>query len=322
MAAFPEALGGSGLSEGNRQGELCTILRLIGAADLSLARLIECHCNAISLVGRYGTEAQLVSLADSVAEGALSGVWGADDAAGLKIIENGGRSELKGRKILASGAGIVTRPIVTAAGPDGQTMCLLDLAPDHAFDLSGWNAQGMRSTATGAVGLSGIRIGANEMVGSTGDFMRQPHFSGGAWRFCAAHLGAMEKLVELFREHLVTRKRGDDPYQIQRVAQCVAAAKTARFWIEDAARRLGAEDSEPESVVAFVNMTRMVTERSALDIMEAVQRGVGLVSFIRPHPVERISRDLATYLRQPVPDLAMADAARAFLKSVSAVGEF
>jgi len=65
-----------------------------------------------------------------------------------------------------------------------------------------------------------------------------------------------------------------------------------------------------------------VTERCALDVMQIVQRGVGLTSFVRPHPIERISRDLATYLRQPVPDLAMSDGARSFLGSTQPVGEF
>ena len=66
----------------------------------------------------------------------------------------------------------------------------------------------------------------------------------------------------------------------------------------------------------------MVTERCALDVMETVQRGVGLMSFMRPNPIERISRDLATYLRQPVPDLAMSDGAKVFLASSLPVGEF
>jgi alkylation response protein AidB-like acyl-CoA dehydrogenase len=322
LAAFPETHGGSGLSEASRQGDLCTVLRLIGAGDLSVARLFEGHVNAISLVCRYGTDAQIASLAGSVNDGALAAVWGADDAAGLKIVTNGSRAELSGRKILASGAGFVTRPIVTAIGAEGPLMCLLDLPKHYDADLSGWNAQGMRSTATGAVALSGIPIGRDQIIGSPGDFMRQPYFSGGAWRFCAAHLGAMERLVELFRDHLVSRGRGDDPYQLQRVAQCIAAARTARFWVEDAARKLGSEDDDATAVVAFANLTRMVTERSALDIMEAVQRGAGLVSFIRPNPIERIARDLSTYLRQPVPDLAMSDAARAWLHSTAPVGEF
>jgi alkylation response protein AidB-like acyl-CoA dehydrogenase len=289
---------------------------------LSVARLFEGHVNAISLVCRYGTDAQVASLASSVAAGNLSAVWGADDAAGLKIIVEGGQTALRGRKILASGAGLVTRPVVTATGSDGQLMCLLDLPEDTKTDLSSWTAQGMRSTATGSVELSGLSIGPDEIVGVAGDFMRQPHFSGGAWRFCAAHLGAMERLVELFRQHLNSRGRGDDPYQLERVARCVAAARTARFWVEEAARRLGGEENDAAAVVAFVNLTRTVTERAALDIMEAVQRGVGLVSFIRPSPIERICRDLSTYLRQPVPDLAMSDAARAWLASSLPVGDF
>jgi alkylation response protein AidB-like acyl-CoA dehydrogenase len=240
----------------------------------------------------------------------------------LKIVDGDKGAELSGKKILASGAGLVTRPIVTAKCGAAQVMCLLDLSPDHPVDLSGWTAQGMRSTATGAVELSGIAIGGDEIIGAEGDFMRQPHFSGGAWRFCAAHLGAMERLVELFRAHLLSRGRADDPYQLQRAAQSVASVKTARFWIEEAARRLGGEGADPDAVVAFANLTRMVTERSALDVMEAVQRGVGLLSFIRPNPIERICRDLSTYLRQPVPDLAMSDAARAWLKSEFTVGEF
>ncbi|MGP9810566.1 acyl-CoA dehydrogenase family protein [Rhodopseudomonas sp. NSM] len=322
MAAFPERLGGSGLCENERQGALCTVLRMVGGGDLSIGRLFEGHVNAISLVCRYGTEAQMAALAADVANGALCGVWGADDAAGLKIVGAGASTELRGRKILASGAGFVTRPIVTAKAGDDQLMCLLRLAPDHPVDLSGWSAQGMRSTATGAVELSGIRIGEDEVVGVAGDFMRQPYFSGGAWRFCAAHLGAMERLVELFRDHLVSRGRGEDPYQLQRVADCVASARTTRFWVEEAARRFGSGDKDATAIVGFANMTRMVTERSALDIMEAVQRGVGLPSFIRPSPVERICRDLATYLRQPVPDLAMSDAARSWLTSSEPVGDF
>jgi hypothetical protein len=38
--------------------------------------------------------------------------------------------------------------------------------------------------------------------------------------------------------------------------------------------------------------------------------------------VERVCRDLATYLRQPVPDLAMSDGARVYLNSSLSVGEF
>jgi alkylation response protein AidB-like acyl-CoA dehydrogenase len=320
MSPFPKEFGGADLCEPGLHNELCTILRLLGSADLSVARLYEGHVNAVSLLARYGRRDQMQALSEHVAKGGLSAVWGADDAMGLHVVHGKSRF-LQGRKILASGAGFVSAPVVTAVADGCQIMCILYLA-DQKVDLSAWTAQGMRSTATGAIELSGTVISSDNVIGMAGDFMRQPYFSGGAWRFCAAHAGATERLVDLFRNHLVARSRGDDPYQLERLARCIASAKTARQWVEEAARRLSTDGPDSVNVVAFANLTRMVTERCALDVMEAVHRGVGLTSFVRPHPIERISRDLATYLRQPVPDLAMSDGAKSFLSSGLSVGEF
>ena len=152
--------------------------------------------------------------------------------------------------------------------------------------------------------------------------MQQPFFSGGAWRFCAIHLGAIERLTELFRDDLVSRNRGGDPYQRERLAQCAVATGTALLWIEEAALRFANDLLTPAHVVAYVNLTRMVTERAGLDVMELVQRGMGLKGFIRPNPVERICRDLSTYLRQPAPDLAMSDAAGALMEETLPLGPF
>ncbi len=55
--------------------------------------------------------------------------------------------------------------------------------------------------------------------------------------------------------------------------------------------------------------------------MELVHRSVGLASFMRPNPIERIARDLATYLRQPAPDRALAGAAAWMLASEASAFE-
>jgi alkylation response protein AidB-like acyl-CoA dehydrogenase len=321
MAPFPAAMGGEDLLVPGRQPDLFRVLRLVGCADLSLGRLIEGHINAVALVCRYGDAAQVGALAGAIADGGLAGVWGADDAAGLRIVRHDQGWRLTGRKIMASGAGFVARPVITAGTEAGPVMLLPRLAGDDRADRSGWTAQGMRSTATGSVDFTGMVLGADQILGEPGDFMRQPHFSGGAWRFCAVHLGGAERLVDLLRDHLVSRGRDADPYQVQRVAHCAAATTTAAFWIAEAARRMALPAGDAVQTVAFVNMTRMVTERAALDVLEAVHRGVGLQAFLRPHPIERIARDLATYLRQPVPDLAMADAGRFVLASPNPIGD-
>lgn len=320
-APLAVAHGGGGLAGPEQADDLLDILRLVGSADLVLGRLFEGHVNAIALVERYGARTQAGDLALAVRDGALSAVWAADGAQPLVAEPWNGGVRLRGRKVLASGAGLVTRPLVTAATDEGPLLLLLDLGAGARTELGGWTAQGMRATATGTIDLDGLTLGADAVIGEPGDVMRQPVFSGGAWRFCAVHLGAAEQLVDLMRAHLVARGRDGDPYQIQRIASCAAAVGSAGFWIRAAARRLADDGLDADDTVAFVNLTRMVTERAALDVLEAVHRGVGLAAFMRPTPIERVSRDLATYLRQPVPDLAMADAGRSVLASSRATGD-
>jgi alkylation response protein AidB-like acyl-CoA dehydrogenase len=169
----------------------------------------------------------------------------------------------------------------------------------------------MRASATGAVDFSGLRIDPIDILGEDGDYERQPYFSGGAWRFCAVQLGGMDMLLDLLRAHLSRTGRGGDPHQAARLGDAGIAVETARLWVERAARM--AEEAEqiqePERIVAYVNLTRLAVERAGLCLLELVHRSVGLQSFMRPNPIERISRDLATYLRQPAPDRALVNAA-------------
>jgi hypothetical protein len=64
--------------------------------------------------------------------------------------------------------------------------------------------------------------------------------------------------------------------------------------------------------VATVNLGRIAVEAACLDAMRLVQRSIGLSSFRQGTPVERICRDLATYLRQPAPDDVLTLGARWF----------
>lgn len=315
MAPFPVRLGGCGLVEPAAAGALCHVLRLVGGGDLSVGRLYEGHVNAVALVARYGTPAQLERLAAEVRAGAMSGVWNAEGALPATLEHRGGVWQLAGAKILASGAGSITRPIVPVARDGAVVMTMPHLVPGERADLSRWTAQGMRSTATGTVDLQGLPIGPDQIVGRDDDYRAQPHFFGGAWRFCAVQLGAVDRLLDLFRADLDRLGRGGDPYQRARIAACATAAETAGLWVVEAARLVVAEARPTADILAYVGLTRGVTERAGLDVMEAVHRGLGLGSFTRPHPAERVARDLATYLRQPAPDGAMADAAAAVLAS-------
>ena len=311
-AALPREWGGAGIGA----SALCEILREIGSGSLPLGRLFEGHVNAIDLVLRYGSGEQIQLVAREARNGKLSGVWNTDDRENLRLEFERGGYRLQGRKILASGAGWIERPIVTATDEnDRRLMIMPRLRAGERSDLSSWTAHGMRASATGTVDFSGIAVEPMEIIGDDGDYERQPAFSGGAWRFAAVHLGGMERLFDLLREHLRRTSRGGDPHQAARLGQAAIATETGRLWVERAAEI--AEDGKraPDQIVAYVNLARLAVERAGLDLMELIHRSVGLQALMRPNPIERISRDLATYLRQPGPDRALTNAAEWALRS-------
>ena len=303
---------------------LSAALRLVGRASLPLGRIFEGHVNAVRLVLRRGNAAQAQRAArDLRAGGHLFGVWNTDPPGGEPplTLHDG---VLKGRKVLCSGAGRVARALVTARGaaaPDAPPrMVLVRLRPDERADLSGWTAQGMRASATGAVDFTGLRVEPADLIGEPGDYALEPDFSGGAWRFAAVHCGGIEAVLGALRDHLRRTGRGADPHQAARLGQAAIAAETARLWVEAAAARAEAPGAGAEAV-AHVGLARLAVERAALDVLELAQRSVGLQALMRPNPLERMARDLATYLRQPAPDRVLAGAAACVLGAPAEPGD-
>ncbi len=304
-APLPPGLGGSSLGMTSDTAPLLRdVLRRIGGASLSLGRLYEGHVNAIRLVTQYGTVAQLALLAKEANCGRLSAVWNAQSGDGLRF---NGRS-LRGGKIYCSGIGLVHRPILTATGPDGLVMLMPDISA-VAGDLSAWTPLGMKATLTGFADFTGVEVSEIDRVGVPGDYYRSPLFSGGAWRVLAVQLGALERLVALYRTQMSNRGRSDDPIQRRRFGKTAASLETCRLWSARAANIAEDVEQDPAEIDAVVNFARAAFERAALDIIERVERGVGLSAMLRPDPIERTVRDLTTYLRQPFPDAALDSAA-------------
>jgi alkylation response protein AidB-like acyl-CoA dehydrogenase len=146
-ATLPPEFGGAAL----RGLALCDVFRQIGSGSLPLGRLFEGHVNALDLVLRYGRRDQVALVAREAHEGKMFGVWNTDDGQGLRLICTPGRFHLDGRKILASGAGHIERPIVTASDDKGRKLIVMPrLRLGERADLSHWTAHGMRASATGA----------------------------------------------------------------------------------------------------------------------------------------------------------------------------
>lgn len=314
-APVPESLGGLGAGTEPSGGRIALeVLRLCGQGNPSVARLVEAHMNALRLIVRYGTPMQVrEAVADALA-GHLFGLWVTDARADSVRVVAG---RLCGRKEPCSGAGHCTRAVITAEHNGETRLVFVRLSGrEPVAPLRGM--QGMRAAANGAVSVDGVLAPNGFIIGRPGDYLREPDFSCGAWRTSAATLGVLDALVQATGLHLVGRNQADAPMQQARFGQILIAQETARLWVGRAADIAEAQgESDAAAMVAYVNLARLAVEAACLDALRHIQASLGLTAFLAPHPVERLARDLGTYLRQPARDAVLLETAAWTLKGLS-----
>jgi alkylation response protein AidB-like acyl-CoA dehydrogenase len=286
-------------------GDLAELLTLVGRGNLSVGRILEAHINALHLIARYGTLRE---------DDRLYALWVTDPPnGGLRMRRSGNRIVMTGGKQFCSGAGHATGAIVTAQDDDGGTRMLvvpLDIG-ESVIPLPAPLA-GMRAAVTGAVDFTGCEVAADALLGDPGDYLREPDFSAGAWRGSAVALGGLIALLDSGIAALRDAGRLSGAHDQARIGHAIIARETSRMWVSAAAR--AAEDTRADAGyrVATVGAARIAVETACLDAMRLIQRSLGLSSFRQGTPVERICRDLSTYLRQPAPDAVLTEAATWF----------
>lgn len=306
-APLPSSQGGHGA--GTEPGGMDLIVRLLtmlGQGNLAVGRLFEAHVNALNLIVAYGTPAQIRHAASEVRDGRLFGLWVTDPAEHALQL---GAGSLHGSKGPCSGAGHVTRALVTMATSAGSQMAVVAVDRTVAVEPKRGVLQGMRACINGTVHFHGTPLPEDALIGSPGDYLREPLLSTGAWRTSAVTLGGLQALVSATKEQLARRGHQAAPLQQDRFGRMLIAQETARLWTAAAAQHAEASEAPAADRVAYVNLARIAVEAACLDAMRLAQRALGLAAFLRPNPVERLLRDLAVYLRQPAPDSVLTEAA-------------
>jgi alkylation response protein AidB-like acyl-CoA dehydrogenase len=303
-AVLPASLGGAEFGWSRHASpSLGEWLRRLGASHLSLARLYEGHVNAFQLIWTYGNRAQRDAVSRHVAEGGWLGVWNAPHPTGpLRLSDSDEAYVLDGHKAYASGAGLINRPLVTA---QHERLGYVMVWPAVACQVGAreeWEMHGMRASVTLPIRYHAASVAPDAIIGADNDYHREPMFSAGAWRFLAAQFGAGERLGRLAALALTRAGRDGDPHQRARMADVAIAVESAALWVERA-RWAADSDASCAEIIHIVRMARLAVERQLLEVIQWVHRSVGLAAFRRDNPIERITRDLETYLRQPVPDL-------------------
>ncbi|MBC8130048.1 MAG: acyl-CoA dehydrogenase [Rhizobiaceae bacterium] len=293
--------------EDERIGDLLRLLATVGRGDLNVGRIYEGHVNAMLLVRAHGTTQQRERWEAVARRGGLFGVWNTDLPADPLRIERG---IFQGSKAFASGVDGLSHAIVTVSPTEGRRMVIVPVER-LVVDRTWWKPMGMRASGSHVAAFDGVAVDADWMLGAPDSYVREPWFSGGAIRFAAVQTGGMHAVFDVALQHLLKTGRDGDPYQRQRIARMAIAVETAYAFLDRAADRWVEAAREPDGgagdrLIAAANATRSVVEMSAMSLLEEAERAVGAAGFNAPHPLERLVRDLRTYLRQPNPDGALS----------------
>jgi alkylation response protein AidB-like acyl-CoA dehydrogenase len=295
MRAFPSLpLPGTG-----RTWQRFEALAVLGSLNLSVARLVEAHLDAESILAELDSAA-------GVAPGEVWGVWAAEppnvhlDA----TIASDGEWRLTGRKVWCSGAGVCSRALVTASGADGARLFAVSMdAAGVRPARSDWATAALAGSDTRSVDFDDVFA---LPVGDPGEYVARPGFWHGAIGVAAVWYGGA---AGIGRRLLASGRRGDIA-EIGRahLGGVGAALAGARSVLRDAA---GAIDSDPHDArggaAVRARTARAVVEAASLDVIARVGRALG------PGPLatdaEHLDRvgDLTLYLRQSHAERDLAD---------------
>ncbi|MGQ7845209.1 hypothetical protein ACUNV4_12080 [Granulosicoccus sp. 3-233] len=303
IRCLPLSLGGESLGAGGAVARASVrALSHIAEYSLPLARLLEGHVNALGLVCRWGTADLQSRVADQVRNGLLLGVWGADMETPVSL--DAATNRLTGKKRYASGLGDVGQAVITARTDAGVQLCLVDVSDQERADVSPWQMNGMRASASGHYDFSNLAGDSVEPFGKPNVYQIEPWFHGGVWRIAAVQIGGVFGALELARDELRQLGRLDNDAQVARLAPILFRARAARELITTVASHVDEmrTPADPDTLMAESISTRLLTEEIGLDAISAVQRSIGLPLFESNSHVGRQCRDLATYLRQAAPD--------------------
>lgn len=258
--------------------------------DLSVARIVEGHCDAVAILHELG--------AGELSTGQLLGVWAAQDPAKVLRARREGRQwVVSGAKRWCSGASLLEAALVTAQVEAESRLFLVDLALGGVRPCPGtWAAIGMAGSDSGDVEFDEVVVDDIDAIGVPGSYTRRPGFWHGSAGVAACWYGGARALGRTLEERV--RARPEE----HRLAHL--GAVTARLAGMEAILRItaGGFDSDPIDASGDgerqARVVREVVEAGASEVLERTGRAMGAAPLCHDEAHARRVADLGVYLRQ------------------------
>ena len=241
-------------------------LAAVAAVDVGLARTVEPHLDALSILAQADAE---------VPAGSTWGVFAAEGP-GLRLEASGDGADgvvLDGTKPWCSLASQLSHALVTAHRGDDRQLFAVDLRQDGVTTHDeAWVARGMPDVPSGPVDFDGV---VAVPVGDPGWYLTRPGFAWGGIGVAACWWGGAVGLARVLRDHAAARPDAE----LLRVAlgAVVADLADAEDALADAAARIDTDQDADWPLIAQTVRSRV---RRAVD---AVRTRV--VSTVGPGPL-------------------------------------
>ena len=286
--AFP--LPGAG-----RTWRLWTSLAVLGSVDLTVARAVEPHLDALAILAEAGAAGHRLQVPDE--EQARWGVFAAEGpGARLEADESTATTTLNGRKPWCSLAGSLDRALVTAWCNDSTRRLYavqLGAANGVAIEEGAWVARGLPLVPSGPVTFTGSSA---HPVGPPGWYLERPGFAWGGMGVAAIWWGAAVGVARRLRTQL--RQREPDQVGLMHLGVVDAALGAASALLEQAAAAVDGGAADGAAGAALALRVRRVVALTAEDVLRRVGHALGPAPLALEEEHAGRVADLSLYLRQ------------------------
>lgn len=277
-----------------RTALLWEALARLAAIDLSLARVIEPHLDALHIMAQ-ARQAGVPCPRDA------DGTWGVFAAEGpgtrLEAARDGDRWLLTGRKPWCSLASRLDRALVTAwISQNERGLFAVDLRGPGVctvhFGSASWVARGLNSIESGPVDFAGVEA---VPVGEAGWYLTRPGFAWGGIGVAAVWFGGSVGVAD----RLVPRgPRTPDQLALAHLGAADAAVHAARCALRAAAADVDAGRASGSTGAMLALRVRTIVAQCAEEVLRHADHGLGPGPLATDEQHAARVADLHLYLRQ------------------------
>ncbi len=273
------------LPGGGRTRERWASLAWWGGTDLSLARLVEGHTDAVAILAELD--------GPPLRPGTTSAVWAAEPpGSGVVARRSGGGWELTGTKSWCSGASLCSTGLLTTSADDGARLFLADLStPGVTRPAPNWVGLGMPASDTEAVRFDEAPA---QPVGGVAAYLDRPGFWIGGIGVAAVWHGGAAAVARPLRAAAASGRL--DPHGAAHLGRVRVLLDSCSALLESAAMRVDARPRADHETLAL--SVRSAVADAASEIVERVGRALGPSPLATDRAHAQRVVDLAVYLRQ------------------------